>query len=251
MVVNATVNKFHVEVNFFRGENPHASPTNVRFALWAGHMVAASAFLDQNFALWAPLDVLIMLGPTIQQPLLCPRISVNLPLTAAEPIVFLLTGNADGREARSALENSISGFEGVDFGTVGSGAIFELMRMVTEIFEEGNFQQVFELGGKEESLYGGKGDWDTTFPLIAHAQQREVSGVGGGEKEVTNTPVTISVAASKTIRLIDRVATDWASFSVLELMLRSDSVGQRLANELMQTMSRRFSSTNDNLARDR
>lgn len=134
-------------------------------------MVATSVLLDQDPAVWALLDVVIALGPTFQQPLLCFRIPMGHPLLATEPFVVLPAGCADSHKARSALENPIfgTGFERVDFGTVGGGAISEFIRMVAEVFEEGNFQQAFESGWKEESLYGGKGDRNTTSSLIGHA----------------------------------------------------------------------------------
>ena len=76
-------------------------------ALRTSHMIAASVLLDQDFALWALLDVLITLGPTVQQPLLSLRISMYLPLLTAEPAVVLLTRHANGDKARSASENPI------------------------------------------------------------------------------------------------------------------------------------------------
>jgi hypothetical protein len=128
-------------VNALRRKDPHTLPAYVCRALLTGNVVATSVLLDQDLALWALLDVLVTFSPTFQQPLLCFRVPMDFPLLAAEPIVFFLTGDADSHEARSTPENSISGtrFESVDFWTVGGGAVSELVRMVTEIFEEADF----------------------------------------------------------------------------------------------------------------
>jgi len=99
LVVDAAVNELHVVINPVRRENSHTPPTDVRRALRTNHVVATSVLLDQDLALWALLDVLVTLSPAFQQPLLRSRISMDLPLLAAEPVVFLLAGNADSHEA--------------------------------------------------------------------------------------------------------------------------------------------------------
>lgn len=240
------MNNLHVVVNFVRGEDPHTPPTDVYLTLRTSHMVAASVLLDKDLALWALLDVLITLSPT-------PQLSLLLPLLTAESVVILPTGNAKNRETRLTMENATAGFrfESVDFETVGGGTVSELIRMVTEVFEEGNVQQAFELSGKEESLYDGKRDWDTTLPFIAHTRQGKSFGVGGGEKEVTKAPMTINVATGEAIRLVDCVETNRTTFTVLELVLRSNGIRQRLVNEFIQTMTCGFASTDDDLARGR
>ena len=192
------MNEFHVVVNLTRGEHPHTPPTNVHRALGASHMVAASVLLDQDFALWALLDVLVTLGPTVQQPLLSFRVSMYLPLLTAEPAVVLLTRHANGDEARPAPENPVSRIrlERVDFGTVGSGAVLEFVGMATEVFAEGDFQQAFEFGRNKESLYDWEGDWNAALSLIAHTRQGELFGIGSGGEEVAKAAVTISMATS-------------------------------------------------------
>jgi len=131
-----------VIVNPVLGKYPHTLPTNVRRTLRTNHMITTSVLLDQDLAPRALLNVVITLSPTFQQPF--PRfwIPMDLPLFTTEPFVFLPAGGADSHEARSAPENTVSGtrFEGVDFGTVGGGAISELIRVAAEIFEEGGFQ---------------------------------------------------------------------------------------------------------------
>jgi len=246
------MNEFHVFINLLRREDLHTPPTNMHPALWTGHMIATSILLDRDLALWTLLDVTVTLSPTIQQPLLRFRVPMYLPFLAAEPVMFLLTGNANGYEARSAPENPVSGirFERVDFGTVGSGAVSELVGMVTKVFEEGDFQQTFEFGGRDESFYEGKGDRNATAPLIAHTRQGELFGIGGSEEEVAKAAVTIRVAASKTIRLVDRVVTYRTGFSVFKLVLGSNGARQRLVNEPAQMVTCRFPSTNGNLARE-
>jgi len=191
-------------------------------------MIAPSILLDQDLALRALLDVLATLSPTLQQPLLCLRVPMYRPLLAAESVVLLLAGNANRHKAGFALENSTlrEGFERVDFGTVRGGAVFELIGMVTEVFEEGDFQKVFELRGGEEPLDDGKGYRNTTLPLIAHARQGEPFGVGGGDKEVAKAPVTINVTTAKAGRFVDRVVTNGADLPVPELVLRSKSAGE-------------------------
>jgi len=193
----------------------------MRIALWASHMIAASVLLDQDAALWALLDVPVTLSPTLQQPLSGLRVPMYVPLLAAEPVVVLPTGDANRHKARSAPENSVSGirFEGVDFGTVGGGAVLELPGMAVEVVEEGDFQQAFDLSRKEEVLYDWNGDRKTTRPLFAHTRQGELFGVGGGEKEVVKTAVAISVAASQAIRLVDVVVTNRTGFFILNLVL--------------------------------
>jgi len=206
----------------------------MRLALRASHMVTAPVLLDQDLAFRALLDVLVTLSPTFQQPLLSPRIPMYLPLRTTKPIVFLPTRHANRHEARSAPENPISRarFEGVDFGTVGGGAVPEFIGMATEVIEEGDLQQVFDLGGNKEPLYDWKGDRSTTFRLIAHTRQRELFGVGGGKEEMAKATVTISVATSEAVRLIDSVATNRAGFSILGMVWRSNGARERLANEL-------------------
>lgn len=216
-------------VDYVRSEDPHALPTNMHGAFRAGHVIAASVLLDPDLALWTLLDVFATVGPTLQQPLLCFRISMYLPLFAAEPIVILLTSDANGHKARPAPKDPLSreGFERVNFGTVGGGAISEHIRMVTNVFEEGNFQEAFKLGGMEEPLYYGKGDRNTALPLAAHTRQGKLFGVGGGKKEMAEAPVAIDVAAGETVRLIDRVVTNRTlGFPILELVLGSNGVGQ-------------------------
>jgi len=222
---HTTVNKLHVVIDDIRREHPHTPPTNMRLTLRASHMVAAPVLLDQDFALWALLDVLVTLGPTLQQPLLGLRVLVCLPLLTAEPVVVLSAGHANRREARSAPENPTSRirFEGVDFGAVWSGAVSELLGMASEVVEEGGFQQVLDLCRKKEPLYDRKGDRKPTPPLIAHTRQGELLGVGGGEEEVAKATVTVSVAASQTIWLVDGIVTNRANFSILELVLRSNA----------------------------
>jgi len=164
----------------------------------ASHVVAASVLLDQDFALWTLLDVLVTLSPTLQQPILGLRIPVYLPLLTAEPVVILPTGHANRHKAGSAPENTTPGirFEGVDFGAVRGGAVPKLVGMASEVVEEGDFQQMFDLGRKEEPSYDRKGDRKATLPLIANTRQGELFGVGGGEEEVVKATVTISVATS-------------------------------------------------------
>jgi len=103
------MNELHMVVNVLSTEHPHTPPTDMRRAPGTGHMIAASVLLDQYLALRALLDVLVTLGPTFQQPLLSLRIPMYLPLLTAEPAVVLPTGHANGHEARSTLENPISG----------------------------------------------------------------------------------------------------------------------------------------------
>lgn len=55
-----------MRIDGLRSEHSHTLPTNMRLALQASHMVATSALLDHDFALWALLDVLVVLSPTIQ-----------------------------------------------------------------------------------------------------------------------------------------------------------------------------------------
>jgi hypothetical protein len=162
----ATVNTLQVRISLARtGEDRHTQPTNVSRALQTGHAVATPVLFDQDTALRALLEI-GTLYPILRRPLL-----LQLPLLAVEPIVLLLTGNTERHEARSAPEDPISriGFGRVDFGAVRGGAVFELVGIVAEVFEEGDFQQVLELSGKEESLYDGERDRNTTLPLIAHA----------------------------------------------------------------------------------
>lgn len=142
LVINTTMHELHVVVNLVRREGPHTLPTNMHRALRASHMIAATVLLDQNLAPRALLDVPILPGPSLQQPFLCLRVPVYLPLFTTEPIVFLTTGNANGNEARLATENPISrkGFERVDFGAVGGGAVSELVGVVAEVFEKGGLQ---------------------------------------------------------------------------------------------------------------
>ena len=151
---------------------------------------------------------------------------MSLPFLTAEPVMVLLTRCANRYEARSAPENAISRtrFKRVDLGTPRSGAVPELPRIAVKVVEEGDLQQVFDLGRKEEALYDRDGDWNTTHTLIAHTGQGELLGIGGGEEEVAKATVTIGVAAIQTIRLVDDVVTDWAGLSVLELVLGSNGV---------------------------
>ena len=130
-VHHATVNEFHMVIDVTRSEHSHTRPTNMRIALRAIHVVAASVLLDQDIALRALLDVLVTLSPTFQQPM-------HLPFLTTEPVVLLPTRNADRHEARSAPEGSTSGvgFEGVEFGTIRSGAILELLGVAAEVVEE-------------------------------------------------------------------------------------------------------------------
>jgi len=228
LVIDATVNEFHVVIDSIRREDAHTLPTNMHRALRTSHMIATSVLLDRDLALRALLDVLTFLNPILQQLLSCFRIPMYLPLLAAEPVVLLLAGHANGHEARLAPENSISGirFERVDLWTVRSGAVFELLGMVTKVFEEGDFQQVLELSGREEPLYDRKWDRDTALPLIAHTRQGELFGVGGGDKKVTKASATINVATSEAVRFVDCVVTNRTDFPVPELVLRSTSVGE-------------------------
>ena len=78
----------------------------MRRALGTSHMVTPSVLLDEDLALWALLDILVALSPTLQRPLLFP---MYLPLLAAEPFVLPSAGNANRDEARSTLENPVSG----------------------------------------------------------------------------------------------------------------------------------------------
>jgi len=100
------MNELHVVINLIDREYSHTPPTNMRLALGTSHMVAPSVLLDQYLALRALLDVLIPLGPTLQQSRL--RILMYLPLLAAEPVMVLPTGHTNGHEARSAPENPVS-----------------------------------------------------------------------------------------------------------------------------------------------
>ena len=170
----------------------------MRLALRASHMVTASVLLDHDLALRALLDVPVIARPILQQPLLGILIPMHLPLLTAEPVVVLSTGYTNGREARSAPENTISkiSLEGVDFWTVRGGAVPELLRVAIEVVQEGDFQQPFDLGRREESLYNWKGNGKTTIPLVAHTRQGELFGVGGGGEEVAEATVTVSVATS-------------------------------------------------------
>jgi hypothetical protein len=206
------VNKFYVAINLLRREDPHTPPTNMSRALRTSHMVATPVLLDQDLHCGHFL-ILVALRPTVRTSL-SSQVQIYLPLLAAEPIVLLLTGNANRHEARSAPEDPISriGFGRVDFGAVGGGAVFELVGIVAKVFEEGDFQQVLELSGKEELLYDGERDRNTTLPLIAHARQGELLGIGGGEEEVMKAPITINVAASEAVRLVDRVVTNSGRF---------------------------------------
>jgi len=97
---------------------------------------------------------------------------MHLPFLTAEPLVLFPTGNTNRHEARSAPEGPTSrvGFEGVEFRTVGSGTVLELVGMMAEVVVEGDFQQAFELSRKEEPLYDWKRDRKTTFPIITHAR---------------------------------------------------------------------------------
>jgi len=215
------MDELHVIINRIRGEYSHAPPTNVRLTLGASHMITTSVLLDQDLALGTLPDVLVTLSPTLQQPLLGSRIPVYPPLLASEPFVLLPTGNANGHETRSAPENPISRvrFEGVDFWTVRSGAVPELLWIATDVVEEGDFQEVFDLRRNEEPLYDWEGDQEIALPLIAHTRQGELFGVGGGEKEVTKAAVAIGVTTSQEIRLVDGVVTNWAGFSIPDLVL--------------------------------
>jgi hypothetical protein len=123
-----TVNTIHVAIDGIRSEHSHTPPTNMRVALRASHMVATPVLLDHDFAPWALLDVAVTLSPTIQHLPLGLRIPLYLPLLTAEPVVVFPTGHANRHETRSALENPAPriGFEGVDFGAVGSGAVLNL-----------------------------------------------------------------------------------------------------------------------------
>ena len=134
------MNELHVVINLARGEHPHAPPTNVYLTLRASHMIAASVLLDQEVALWALLDVLVPLSPTLQQPLLSLRVPMYLPFLTTEPIVILPTGHANRHETRPALEDPTSRirFEGVDFGTIGSGAVPELLWVASKVVAEGD-----------------------------------------------------------------------------------------------------------------
>ena len=247
------MNKFHVVINLTRSEHPQTPPANMRFTLRAGHMVTPSVLLDQDVALRALLDIPVPLSPTLQQPLLRLGIPMYLPFLTAEPLMVLPTGHTNRHKARSAPENPTPriGFEGVDLWTVRSGAVPELFGMVTKVVEEGDFQQAFDLGGKKEPLYDWKGDRKTTFPLIAYTRQGELLGVGGGEKEVAKATGAICVATSKTIWLVNATVTDRTGFFVLELVLGLNGIRQRLANEPVQTMTRRFPSPNGDFARGR
>ena len=73
-------------------------------------------------------------------------------------------------------------------------------------------------------MYDGNGDWKAALPLIAHTRQRELFGVGGGQEEVAEATVTVNVATSQTIRLVDGVVTNRADFSVLQLVLGSNGI---------------------------
>lgn len=195
--VHPTVSIGHVGIDGIRAEHSHTPPTNVRLALWASHMVATSVLFDHDFAFRALPDVGVILSPTVQQLPLCLRLPFYLPLIAAEPVVVFPTGHADGDETGSALENAVPGigFEGVDFGAVRSGAVPELLGIAIQVVEEGDFQQAFELDGSKESLYDWEGDRKTTLPLVTHARQGELFGVGGGDEEMAKAAVTIRVAA--------------------------------------------------------
>ena len=59
-------------------------------------------------------------------------------------------------------------------------------------------------------------DWKTTLPLrvATHAQRGEMLGVGEGSEGVERATVTIRVAASQVIQLVDGIVTNWADFSV-------------------------------------
>jgi len=185
-------------INVILREHPHTLPANMHCALRTGHVVAASALLDQDFAIRALLDIPVTVRPALQQPLPSIRIPMYLPFLATESIVVLSTGHANRHKARSALENPVSriGLEGVEFGTVGSGAVPEFLGMSAEVFEEGGFQQAFELRANEKSLYDRKRDREATLPLVGHTQQRELFGIGSGEEEVADAAITISVTTS-------------------------------------------------------
>ena len=252
-IQHTTMSKFHVVINLTRTEHPQTPPTNMHRTLRASHMVTSSVLLDQDTALWALLDVLVLLSPTLQQPLPSLRIPMYLPFLTAEPLMVLPTGHANRHETRSALEDPTSriGFEGIDFGAIRSGAVLELLGMATEVVEEGDFQQAFDLCGKKESLYDREGDRKIACPLVAYTRQRELFGIGGSEEEVAKATGTICVATTKTIWLVNIIVTDRTDFPVLELVLRLNGIRQRLANKPVQTMTRRFPSPNDNFARGR
>jgi len=149
-------------------EHPHTPPTNMRRTLRASHMVAASVLLDQDFATRALLDILVTIRPALQQPFLSLRIPMYLPFLTAESAVALSTGHANGHKARSTLEYAVSriGLEGVELGTVGSGAVPEFIGISAEIIEERRFQQAFELSANEKSLDDRDRDRETTLPLV-------------------------------------------------------------------------------------
>jgi len=125
-------------INVILGEHPHTPPTNMHRALRTSHVVAASVLLDKDFAIWALLDIAVTIRPAFQQPLLSLRIPMYLPFRTAESVVVLLAEHANRHKARSALENPVSsiGLEGVELGTIGSGAVPEFIRMSAEVFEE-------------------------------------------------------------------------------------------------------------------
>jgi len=195
-VQHTTMCQLHMVIDMLPREHPHTPPTNMRRALRTSHVVAASVLLDQDFATRALLDILVTIRPSLQQPLLSLRILMYLPFLTAEPAVVLSTGHANGHRARSALENPVPkiGLEGVEFRTVGSGAVPEFIRVAVEVVEEGRFQQALKLGTNEELLYDGERDRETTLPLVGQARQRELFGIGSGEEEVANAAVAISVA---------------------------------------------------------
>ena len=216
--------QLHMVINVILREHPHTRPTDMHCALRTSHMVAAPVLLDQDFAIRALLDVSVPVRPALQQPLLSLRVPMYLPFLATESVVVLLTRYANRHKARSALENPVSriGLEGVEFWTVGSGAVPEFLGMSAEVFEEGGFQQAFELRANEESLYDRERDREATLPLVGHTRQRELFGIGSGEEEVADAAVAISMTTSQSVWLVDGVVAYGTDFPVLELVLGSN-----------------------------